>query len=53
MEIGLCNALALMRWHGFGSLFSSFTSEDFIWLLVGVVLTVIVFWVIRRRRRWF
>ena len=53
MEIGLCNALALMRWHGFGSLISNFTSEDLVWLLIGVVLTVIVFWVIRRRRRLF
>ena len=53
MEIGLCNALALMRWRGFGSLISSFTSEGLVWLLIGVVLTVIVFWVIRRRRRWF
>ena len=52
MEIGLCNALALMRWHGFRSFNSSVTSEDLAWLLIGVVLTVIVFWVIRRRRRW-
>ncbi len=52
MEIGLCNALALMHWHGFRSLSSSVTSEDLVWLLIGVALTVIVFWVLRRRRRW-
>jgi small-conductance mechanosensitive channel len=53
MEIGLCNALALMLWRGFRSFNSSVTSEDLAWLLIGVVLTVIVYWVIRRRRRWF
>ena len=53
MGFGLCNALALMHWHDFRSFNSSVTSEDLAWLLIGVVLTVIVFWVIRRRRRWF
>ena len=47
------NELALMHWHDFRFL-QDFSSRDLAWLLIGVALTLVVFWVIsRRRRRWF
>ena len=52
MWIAMSNTLALMRGHDL-RFFQEFNHRDFAWLLIGVVLTVIVFWVIRRRRRLF
>jgi hypothetical protein len=53
MQIAMCNALVLMRWQGFRTL-QDFNGRDFVWLLVGVLLTVVVMWALsRRRRRWF
>jgi hypothetical protein len=53
MRIAMSNALALVCRHDFRFL-SDFSSRDFIWLLIGVVLAVVVMWTLsRRRRRWF
>lgn len=53
MQIAMCNALALMCWQSFRFL-QDFSSRDFTWLFIGVLLTVVVMWVVaRRRRRWF
>jgi hypothetical protein len=52
MGIAMSNALALMRWHD-SRFLQDFSSHDFAWLLIGVMLAVVVMWVIsRRRRRW-
>jgi hypothetical protein len=49
----MSNALALMRWQNFRFL-QDFSSSDFIWLLIGAFLAVVMMWMIsRRRRRWF
>jgi len=51
MSIGL--ALALAGWQGFRFL-QDFSGRDFVWLLIGTLLSFVVFWAIsRRRRRWF
>jgi hypothetical protein len=53
MWIATSNALALVRWHDFRFL-QDFSSRDFTWLLIGVLLAVVTIAVIaRRRRRWF
>jgi hypothetical protein len=53
MWIAMSNALALVCWHYF-RFFNDFSSRDFVWLLIGVFLAVVVMWVLsRRRRRWF
>jgi hypothetical protein len=53
MCIAMSNALVLMHWQDFRFL-QDFSSRDLAWLLIGVALTLVVFWVIsRRRRRWF
>ena len=41
MGIAMSNALALMCWHTFRFL-QDFSSRDFIWLLIGAALAVIV-----------
>jgi hypothetical protein len=52
MGIAMSNALALMRWQNFRFL-QDFSSRDFVWLLIGAFLAVIVMWVFsRRKRRW-
>jgi hypothetical protein len=53
MLIATTNSLALMRWHDFRFL-QDFSTRDFAWLLIGVLLAVVTVAVIsRRRRRWF
>jgi hypothetical protein len=53
MSIAMSNALAMMRWHDFRFL-QDFSSRDFAWLLIGVLLAVTIVAVVsRRRRRWF
>ena len=53
MRIAMSSALASVGWHGFRFL-DDFSSRDFFWLLIGVVLAVVVMWALsRRRRRWF
>jgi len=53
MRIATSNALVLMRWHDFRYL-QDFSSRDFVWLLIGSLLALIVTWAVRRqRRRWF
>jgi uncharacterized membrane protein len=53
MRIATSNSLALMRWHDVRFL-QDFSSRDFAWLLIGVLLAVVTIAVIlRRRRRWF
>jgi hypothetical protein len=53
MRIAMGNALALAGRHDFHFL-DDFSSRDFFWLLIGVVLAVVVMWALsRRRRRWF
>jgi hypothetical protein len=53
MRIAMSNALALAGRHDFHFL-DDFSSRDFFWLLIGVVLAVVVMWALsRRRRRWF
>ena len=52
MGIAMSNALALMCWHTI-RFWQDFSSRDFIWLLIGAGLAVIVMWMIsRRKRRW-
>jgi hypothetical protein len=50
MQIAVCNALALMYWQSFRFL-QDFSSRDFTWLFIGALLTVVVMWGVRRRRR--
>jgi hypothetical protein len=53
MQTAMCNALVMVRWQGFRTL-QDFNGRDFVWLLVGALLTVVVMWALsRRRRRWF
>ena len=53
MQIATSNALASMCWQGL-RLLQDFSSRDFTWLCIGVLLTVVVMWAVaRRRRRWF
>lgn len=53
MQFPMSNALALMGWQQF-RLLQDFSSRDFTWLCIGVLLTVVVMWgLARRRRRWF
>jgi LPXTG-motif cell wall-anchored protein len=50
MAIGVGNALALGRWHGFRGVFSH---GDLAWLLIGAALVGVAIWALaRRRRRW-
>lgn len=54
MRLAMSNALAAMHWHNFRFLHNDFTGRDFTWLMIGVLLAVVVFWALsRRRRRWF
>lgn len=53
MQIAMCNALALMSWQNV-RLLKDFSSRDFTWLCIGVLMAVLVMWIVaRRRRRWF
>jgi uncharacterized membrane protein len=53
MRIAMSVALVLMREHDL-RYFQDFGARDFVWLLIGALLTLIVTWVVaRRRRRWF
>lgn len=53
MQIAMSNALALICWQGY-RFYQNFGRRDFIWLLIGVSVTVLVFWgYSRQRRRWF
>jgi hypothetical protein len=53
MWIGICDALALVRWHGL-SFLQDFSARDFAWMLVGALLAAALFWArSRQRRRWF
>jgi hypothetical protein len=53
MRIAMSIALVLMRGSDF-RYFQDFGTRDFVWLMIGVLLALIVTWVIsRRRRRWF
>jgi hypothetical protein len=53
MAMEMINELALMRIQGFRFL-EDFSSRDFVWLLIGVLLAVVAMWAIKRqRRRWF
>jgi hypothetical protein len=53
MQIAMSNGLALMGWHNLRFL-QDFGGRDFVWLLIGALLGIVVFWAIsRRRRRWF
>jgi hypothetical protein len=46
-------ALVLMRGHDFRYL-QDFSTRDFVWLLIGAMLALMVTWVVsRQRRRWF
>jgi LPXTG-motif cell wall-anchored protein len=51
MGMAMCNALALLRWHGSRFFHGNFGDNDFVWLLIGLVLVVVVIWALRRRRR--
>jgi hypothetical protein len=53
MQIATGNSLALISWRDFRFL-QDFSSRDFAWLLIGVLLALVTVAVIaRRRRRWF
>ena len=53
MRMTMSSALALMRWHDSRFSLGGFTSGDFVWLLIGAFLAVLVIWGLsRRRRRW-
>ena len=53
MQIAMWNALALICWQNL-RLLQNFSSRNFTWLCIGVLLTGVVMWVVaRRRRRWF
>lgn len=53
MCIAMINVLALLHWSDFQFL-QDFSGRDLAWLLIGVLLALVAFWVIsRRRRRWF
>ncbi|MGA3080967.1 MAG: hypothetical protein ABSD44_06255 [Terracidiphilus sp.] len=50
--MAMINFVALMRLQGF-HFFENFSSRDFAWLLIGVLLAVAAMWAIKRqRRRW-
>ena len=51
MGMAMCNALALLRWHGSRFFHGNFRGNDFVWLLIGLVLVVVVIWALRRRKR--
>jgi len=46
----MSNVLALMHWRDFRFL-EDFSSRDFAWLLIGVLLTLVAMWGYARRRR--
>jgi LPXTG-motif cell wall-anchored protein len=50
MPIAMGNALALMRGHELRFL-QDFSSRDFTWLLIGVLLAALAMWGYSRRRR--
>jgi LPXTG-motif cell wall-anchored protein len=53
MGIAMSNELALAHVQGLRFL-EDFSSRDFTWLVIGVLLAMAATWVIsRRRRRWF
>ena len=53
MRTAMCIALVLMRGHDFRYL-QDFGTRDFVWLLIGAFLALIVTWAVaRQRRRWF
>jgi LPXTG-motif cell wall-anchored protein len=53
MQIAMSSVLTMVCWRDF-LFFNDFSSRDFAWLLIGVVLAVVGMWVLsRRRRRWF
>ncbi|MGA2219328.1 MAG: hypothetical protein ABSG51_14640 [Terracidiphilus sp.] len=53
MLIAMSSALMLARVEGLQFL-QDFSSRDFVWLLIGAMMAVLVCWgVSRRRRRWF
>jgi hypothetical protein len=52
MRIAMSTALMLMRIEGLGY-FRDFSTRDLFWLAVGVVVTLLVSMLVRRRRRWF
>jgi hypothetical protein len=41
MHIAMSNALALMTWHVSNILHGDFTDSGSVWLLIGVILTVV------------
>jgi hypothetical protein len=52
MQIALGSALALMCWQSIRFL-QDFNSRDFAWLLIGALVSFLMFWgYSKRRRRW-
>jgi len=49
MQIAMSNGLALMRWQG-SRFFNDFSSNNFAWLMIGVLLGIVAFWAISRRK---
>lgn len=51
MWMAMSNSLALMRLHDLRFL-QDFSSRDFVWLLIGALLGIVISLAISRRRRW-
>ena len=54
MIVEMCNALALVRWHGMREFRHASQNQIIFWVVAGMaVLALLAMVVQRRRRRWF